>query len=281
VPSAGIRRISTKFAEIRRKSVDPHVVPCHSVKIRRKFGEHSPNIRRISTGKDATRRHSPNFAEIRRNSPNAPDWPARFAKFAESCEFAVQGNSHSPKFAGIHRNSLNLLPSPRRRLRRFSEFAECSPNIRRTFGEIRRMTVGFRSLGQEIRSGDRILRLRSSLGWHSAGIRRNSPKSAECSPNIRRIFAEFRCVTIRIRRNSPKFAELLSPPPRCAEEPRRDSPKFAEIRRNSPDAGEVQSDSPNIRRIFAGHPPNIRRMPPTTGGTERRFAEIRRNSPNL
>ena len=110
----------------------------------------------------------------------------------------------------------------------------------------------------------------------------NSPKFAE----IRRMFAEhppnIRRIPVRHNSHSQKFAEvrrIVVPPSRCAEEPRRDSQKIAELRRNSPDSGEVQSDSPNIRRIFAGHPPNIRRMSPTQAGPSGdspKFAEIRR-----
>ena len=156
-----IRRDSTNFDEIRR---NPAKVG-GSTRGPMPFGENSPKIRRTfaehSTDFDWKGRHPAPFAEFRRNSP----------KLAECARLAGQIHKIRRKlrircpgefaFAEIRRNSPNLLPAARRRLRRFSELAECSPNIRRTFGGIRRMTVGFRSLWQEIRSADWILRLRS------------------------------------------------------------------------------------------------------------------------
>ena len=141
---------------------------------------------------------------------------------------------NSQKFAGIRRM-----------------FAEHPPNIRRIpvrhnshspkFAEIRRMVVPAAALRRGASPGFAEIRRNSQK---FAGFGRGPERFAEYPPNIRRTSAEY----------SPNVADDRRD---CAEI-RRNSPKFAEIRRICSFLTlrrlQIRRNSPNIRR----NSPNVR-----------------------
>ena len=202
---------------------------------------------------------SPNFAEIRRNSP-------KLSK--HSPEIRPKFDRNSPKSGGIRRNS----PEFAETVRTAFTTRRNSPEIRPKFAE-----TFFNST--EIR---RIMSMSAGAGMgfrrNSTEIRRNSPKRekhglrfAEIRPKFDRNVFELDRNSTGIRRNgnwkhaaqrfSPKLAQIVLGQA-------GNSPKFAEIRtkfvRNSPKVNRGSQPSKVCCRIS-----------PNLATTIRRFGEFR------